>query len=57
MSTGQLLFVIGLGSFLVVGVFTVGFITFGRFLRSEKEKAELGTIRQPDVVIMGGGQG
>lgn len=40
MSTGQLLFVIGLGSFLVIGVFTIGFITFGRFLKSEKEKGE-----------------
>jgi hypothetical protein len=40
LSTGQLAFIILLGSSLVIGVFTFGFITFGRFLRSEKEKGE-----------------
>ena len=40
LSTGQLAFIILLGSSVVIGVFTFGFITFGRFLRSEKEKGE-----------------
>lgn len=40
LSTGQLAFIIILGSSIIIGVFTTGLIVFGRFLRAEKEKAE-----------------